>query len=113
MISDFIDTDPEGFLSVLAANFTKVYGIAVRDPVDDSLPHDVGRVYFKNPVTNQTVLVDTSKVIDEYRNRTRIEMAHVKEIFHEYGQLFFSIRTNQPFDVEFVKAFTGEEVIVY
>ncbi|MDK2849828.1 MAG: hypothetical protein PWP03_807 [Candidatus Woesearchaeota archaeon] len=110
IISDFIDTDVTKFIPELSAYFSKVYGIMVRDPIEEKLPKGIGRVYIKDPDGNTVYLIDAHKVAEEYEMLCKREIERIKEAFHEAGQLFFKVNLNERFDLSFFKAFGAEEV---
>ncbi len=110
LISDFIDTDVNKFLPELASYFSKVYGIMIRDPIEEKLPKKVGRVYIKDPNGNTVYLIDATKVAGEYEVLCKREIERIKESFHEAGQLFFKVDLKERFDISFFKAFGSEEV---
>ncbi len=113
IISDFIDSKPEEFLPELASSFTKVYGIMIRDPIDETLPKGVGKMYVKDPNTQRVVLTDLDKIRDEYEVLSKMQVKRVKDAFQQYGQLCFRIVTGDDFGIEFVKAMGEEEVEIY
>lgn len=113
ILSDFIDTNPEVFLPDLTAYFSKVYGIMLRDPIDDVIPKGVGRMYLKNAYGDSTYLVNLDKVRKGYAQLAKEEVAFIKESFQNYDQLFFKIHTEEDFGTGFIKAVGAEEVIIY
>lgn len=113
IISDFIDTKPEIFLPELTNQFVKVYGIMVRDPIDEELPRGVGKMYLRDPHTGRMVLTDVNKVRKEYEIVAKAEVKHIKETFRQYGQTCFKITTGENFGLEFIKALGGETVEIY
>lgn len=112
IISDFIDTNPELFLPELAGYFTKVYGIMVRDPTDNTLPKGVGRMYLKDAEGKKMYLTDLDRVREEYAVLAKRQIEMVKNSFHSYDQLFFEITTEGEFAEGFIRALGSEEVIV-
>jgi uncharacterized protein (DUF58 family) len=112
IISDFIDTDPETFLPELAANFAKVYGIMVRDPVDNTLPEGVGRMYLNDTAGKRICLADLDAMREEYEILVMRDITRIREIFRQYNQLFFQIIPGEDFGREFIKSLGGEEVII-
>ncbi len=113
LISDFIDTDPELFLPDLSSYFSKVYGIMVRDPVDDQLPKKVGRMYLKNTDNKYLCMPNLSQIRDQYSVLCKRNIEKVRETFHKYGQLFFRIHTDEEFATSFIQALGAEEVVIY
>lgn len=110
LISDFIDTDVDRFLPELASYFSKVYGIMIRDPIEEKLPKNIGRVYIKDTEGKNVYLIDTTKLSEEYEVLCKREIEKIREAFHESGQLFFKVDLNERFDISFFKAFGSEEV---
>ena len=113
IISDFIDSNPEVFLPELSSSFSKVYGIMIRDPIDNELPEKAGRIYVRDPVTNRVLLTNTKKVKAEYDVLAQIDIKRIKDLFHQYGQICFSIVTGEDFSREFIKALGGEQVEIF
>ena len=112
LVSDFIDTNAELFLPELASNFSKTYGIMVRDPIDNELPRGVGRMYLKGAGNEKLYLSNIESAREEYALLARRQIKRVRDTFHEYGQLFFEITTKEDFGTGFIKALGSEEVIV-
>ncbi|MFH1590887.1 MAG: DUF58 domain-containing protein [archaeon] len=113
VISDFIDTKAGLFLPELAANFAKVYGIMVRDPLDDDLPANVGRVYLRDFSGRKVYLTNFDEARKEYQVLNQKQIKDLMDEFHDYQQLFFKLKTNEDFATSFIKAVGEEEVIVY
>ena len=112
IISDFIDTNPEEFLPIIASEFTKVYGVMIQDPIDVTLPDGVGKMYLKDTRGSYTSLTDFDRVRNDYEVLSRHHVDNIKGKFHEYGGLFFQITTDDDFATAFVKAFGEEEVVI-
>lgn len=112
IISDFIDTDPEKFLPELAAYFSKVYGIMVRDPVDEVLPKGVGYTYLKDVNGNNVCVANLDEYRDDYEVLSRRQATKIRDSFHDYDQLFFRITTDDDFSTGFIKALGEEKVII-
>ncbi len=112
MISDFIDTDAERFLPELSSYFSKVYGIMVRDPVDNTLPKDVGKMYIRDISGKSVYLADLNRLQKEYERQVLIEITQLRDVFRQYNQLFFQIIPGEDFGKEFIKSLGGEEVII-
>ncbi|MBN1645971.1 DUF58 domain-containing protein [Candidatus Woesearchaeota archaeon] len=112
IVSDFIDTNPEHFLPELSSHFTKVYGIMLRDPIDQEIPKGVGRMYLQGSSDSKLFLTDLDKVREEYSTLTQRQVEKIKSVFHDYDQLFFMIRTDEDFGAGFIKALGAEKVII-
>lgn len=110
IISDFIDTNVEKFLPELAASFTKVYGVMVRDPVDLELPDKVGHMYLQDTKASKLYLTNFDQLKAEYKILNKKEIDRTRAIFHEYNSLFFSVSTDQDFAEGFIKALGEEKV---
>ncbi|MCK5107628.1 MAG: DUF58 domain-containing protein [Nanoarchaeota archaeon] len=112
IISDFIDTNVQEFIPELAAGFAKVYGIMVRDPIDDKLPEGVGRIYLRDPDSGEVVLTDLEEVREEYELLNKRKIEQMKDAFHSYEQLFFKLKTGDDFSTGFIRALGEEQVII-
>ncbi len=112
IISDFIDTDPSKFLPELSAYFSKVYGIMIRDPIDERLPEGVGHTYLKDVNGSNVCLADLDKYRDDYEILSRRHATKVRNSFHDHDQLFFRITTQEEFSTSFIKALGEEKVII-
>lgn len=111
LISDFIDFNPDQILPPLAAGFGKVFGIMVRDKIDDQLPKGVGPVYLTDAQGKKVYLTNFDKLRDEYQVLNERQIKKIKTEFLSEGQLFFKVNTTQDFGTEFIKALGHEEVI--
>jgi uncharacterized protein (DUF58 family) len=112
LISDFLDTDAERFIPELATNFSKVYGIMVRDPVDNTLPQGVGRMYVKDVSGKSVYLADLNHLRQAYETQVLMDITKLRDVFKQYNQLFFQIIPGEDFGREFIKSLGGEEVII-
>ncbi len=112
IISDFIDTDPERFLPEMAAYFSKVYGIMIRDPIDEKLPKGVGFTYLKDAYGKNLCVTNLNEYCDEYEVLSRRQATKIRDSFHNYNQLFFRITTKEDFSTGFIKALGEEKVII-
>ncbi len=112
IVSDFLNTNPQEFIPDLASHFSKVYGIMVRDPIDDELPKHVGKIYIKDPISGRVVLADLNSVRDEYEVMNKRKTDKIRELFHQYDSLLFKITTDEDFAISFVKAMGEEKVII-
>ncbi len=110
-VSDFIDSPIKKVLPDLAAHFSKVYGIMIRDPIDVKIPDNVGRMYLKN-LEGKNYMPDLEKLKEEYEVLAKKEMRDVEELFHDYGELFFKIITGEEFSTAFIKSLGSEKVII-
>lgn len=110
IISDFINTKPELFLPELATKFARVYGIMLRDPVDQEFPDHVGPILLKDPSNGKVILADSKKVHEEYKLLNIKQMNKIKDLFHQYGQKCFTIVTGEDFSTAFIKALGDEQV---
>lgn len=113
IVSDFIDSHPERFLPELAGQFTKVFGIMIRDPIDSELPKGVGKMYLKDPHTGRVILSDVDKVRKEYEVMAKAQEKYIKDTFQQYGGVCFKITTGEEFGTAFIKALGGETVEIY
>jgi len=111
VISDFIDTEPKTFIPELAANFSKVYGIMIRDPLDNTLPKGVGKIYLTDK-NGSKYLADFDKAKKDYELLNKKIIKHVRNVFEENGQLFLEMSTDMDFGEAFMEALGKTEVII-
>ncbi len=112
LISDFIDTDPDHFLPPLSSTFAKVYGIMVRDRIDNRLPKGVGPVYLTDANESKVYLTNFSNLREEYEVLNKRRIKKIYNSFVSEGQLYFKVETDQDFGTEFIKALGHEKVIM-
>ena len=112
IISDFLSADVEKYLPDLSYHFSKVYGIMIRDPIDNKIPPKVGRVYLKDPHTGEVFLTNIEEAREEYAILNKKHIENMDELFHRTGQLFFKVDTTEDFGTSFIKALGGEKVII-
>lgn len=110
LVSDFIDSNPDVFLPELMNNVAKVYGIMIRDPIDNKLPAKVGRTYLKDTNGNRMYVTNLDKYREEYALMNEKQIEKIKDSFHSYDQLFFEMTTDQEFGTAFIEALGEEEV---
>jgi len=110
LISDFIETNPNTFLPELAGHFAKVFGVMIKDPIDYELPKELGKMFLRDPQTNEVVLTDVKDIGEEYAILSKLEIQNIKDLFHQYGQLCFTISTGEDFTTTFIKAMGDEQV---
>jgi hypothetical protein len=110
IISDFIETNPHHFLPDLSNHFAKVFGVMIKDPIDYELPKELGKMFLRDPQTGEVVLTDVKHVQEEYNLLSKQEIQHIKDAFHQYGQLCFTISTGEDFTTTFIKAMGDEQV---
>lgn len=110
IISDFIQTNPNEFLPELAGKFAKVFGVMIKDPIDYELPKEIGKMFLRDPQTNEILLTDTKEIREDYATLSKMEINNIKDLFHQYGQLCFTISTGEDFTTTFIKAMGDEQV---
>ena len=110
IISDFIESNPHQFLPELAGHFAKVFGVMIKDPIDYELPGELGKMFLRDPQTGEVVLTDVKHIGEEYSTLAKTEIQHIKDAFHQYGQLCFTISTGEDFTTTFIKAMGDEQV---
>ncbi len=98
------------FLPELAGKFAKVFGVMIKDPIDYELPKEAGKMFLRDPQTNEVILTDTKHTGEEYNMLSKIEIQNIKDLFHQYGQLCFTIKTGDDFTTTFIKAMGDEQV---
>lgn len=112
IISDFLSEDVYKYLPDISYHFSKVYGIMIRDPIDNTIPPGVGRVYLKDPHTGEVVLTNVEEAREEYEILNKRHIEKMSEMFHRTNQLFFKVDTTEDFGTSFINALGGEKVII-
>lgn len=105
VISDFIAPDFESSLKIVSQKHD-VIAIKVTDPYDEKLL-PLGMVYFYNPETNETILVDTTdtKILKEYEQKFKQTDNEHKQLFSKYRIDYVSLFTSQDYVKPLVQLF--------
>lgn len=105
VISDFIAPDFESSLKIVSQKHD-VIAIKVTDPYDEKLL-PLGMVYFYNPETNETILIDTTdtKILKEYEQKFKQQENEHKQLFSKYRIDYVSLFTSQDYVKPLVQLF--------
>ncbi len=97
VISDFIDTNYESSLNVLAKKHD-LTAIVVKDPADQSLP-DAGIVRLKDPETGERFLINTSDPLlrETYQKKSKQVEEERRNTFRRLGMDLLELSTERPF----------------
>lgn len=97
LVSDFIGLkgDWRRALGMVGTKY-ELIGIMIRDPGDNFMP-DVGQVVISDPFSEKEVVINTSKVRNEYNAFTKRQISEVEEIFKKVGADFVHLTTDKPF----------------
>lgn len=82
LISDFLGlpSDWEKYVSLLSARH-QVYGIAVVDERDLNLPASGGQFFVKDPVTGESMYIDSDQFAKEYSIESKNYLDYVRNVF--------------------------------
>jgi len=87
-------------LKIACTKFDTI-GIMVRDPRDEELPKNIGKVLIKDPFSGKEMLVDPDSVRDQYAAYTKRKEEEIERAFTKYNADFLHLRT----DKDFIKPF--------
>ncbi|MBU3913742.1 MAG: DUF58 domain-containing protein [Nanoarchaeota archaeon] len=98
IISDFIKIRRgQGILFELFAKRFETMAIAVRDPLDMTMPDIKGEIVLENPETAEQIIVDPSVARRLYEQNALEQERFVKHILEDSGIDFLSLTTDKPF----------------
>jgi len=110
-ISDFLGVDQD-FPKYLASipQTMDVIGIMISDPIDLSIPKDIGLVSLKDPYTNEIKIINSSRSALDYtrKNLERIEM--VEKSFDQVNGSFIALTTSEKFDEKLMNFFAHQKM---
>lgn len=98
IISDFIGIDPNWVNHVKSAltRFDIIF-LIVRDPREYVMPEDSFQVIISDPKTKQQLLVEPTKIKEDYESLTRRELANFKNQISSIGGDYAELKTDTPF----------------
>jgi uncharacterized protein (DUF58 family) len=98
VISDFIGLkkDWERYIKMISKKFDLI-GIMVKDPLDKKLPEYNGQVILKDPFSDNSILVRTESIEEDYENYVKKQEKMIKSVFLKAGANFLDLRTNVSF----------------
>lgn len=106
IVSDFIGLKEgwDAFFKV-ASNKFEIIGLVIEDPLDITLPHNVGQVIIEDPFSKKEILIDPDRLKEEYEKSARKKIDMIKEIFTKSGADLLELRTDQAFVSPIIKFF--------
>jgi len=98
IISDFIGwkDDWEDSIKLLSQKFDVIM-IMIRDPLDRTLPEDVGQVVISDPKTGKTMLIEPKLIKEAYEYEIKEQERKIKEVFLRSDVDFVDINTKDSF----------------
>lgn len=110
VISDFFGLDPdwEHYLKTASAKFDTI-AIMIRDPRDEVLPKDVGKVIVSDPFSGSEIIFDPDNIADEYEEYAKQQKALIKHKIMSSRAQLMEVRTDKDFIKEFLLFFQGRE----
>jgi uncharacterized protein (DUF58 family) len=98
IVSDFFGLDEywDRSLKVASAKFD-VIGIMVRDPRDEELPRNIGKVMVRDPFSEREILIDPDLEAESYKSYTLEKKEIIKRTFVKYDSDFIEVKTDQDF----------------
>ncbi len=106
VVSDFIGLkeDWEKYLKIASHKF-EIIGMMIEDPLDVTLPHNVGQVVVEDPYSKKELLIDPDTLRADYEAKTRAKIDKIKDIFLKSGSDLLELRTDQPFVTPVIRFF--------
>jgi uncharacterized protein (DUF58 family) len=106
MISDFIGLKGDWYekMRIVAARHEVIVFI-VKDPRDIIMPEEVGQVFVEDPITGESLLIDTKIVKEQYERLAHEEDQKLMKLFNDIQVEYMFITTNQPFNKVLFKFF--------
>ncbi len=99
LVSDFIgvrDDKWSELLKICGEKF-QLIGVMVRDPLDRTLPDDVGQVFVSSPTGHKKIVIEPRKLRDLYEIYARQQEKDIKTIFKEAKGDFIELATDKSF----------------
>jgi len=106
IVSDFIGL-AEGwdeYLKIASHKF-EIIGYMIEDPLDITLPHNVGQVVIEDPFSKKEILIDPDTLRADYEIRAREKIDKIKDVFTKSGSDLVELRTDQSFVAPIIKFF--------
>ncbi len=99
IVSDFLGLKDESWIESIKIASVKfdLIGFMVRDPRDEKLPRNIGKVVVSDPFSNKEFLIDPDEIGDDYEAYAKQQKDNVKKIFMRYGADLIEVNTNEDF----------------
>ncbi len=106
IVSDFIGLNEgwEEMLKVASGKF-EIIGLMIEDPLDLTLPHNVGQVIIEDPYSNKELLLDPDTLRDDYEAKAKEKINKIDSVFKKTGSDLLELRTDLTFVMPIIKFF--------
>jgi len=111
IVSDFLGLKDDSWIESIKIASVKfdLIGFMIRDPRDEKLPRNVGKVIISDPFSNKEVLIDPDEIGDEYESYTKQQRENVKKIFTRFGADLIEMHTDEDFIKPLLMFLKGRE----
>jgi uncharacterized protein (DUF58 family) len=75
----------------------EVIVFVVHDPRDLELPKETGQIFVQDPFTNESLLIDTRRIKDDYAKHMNEQNAQLVRMFKNLQMEYLFINTTEPF----------------
>lgn len=108
IISDFIGVQ-EGWEKELELATIKfdIIGIMIRDPIDRTIPGEMGQLAIIDPNSEDRLLIVPEKIKEEYAKETKRDEKEIENIFKDNNCDFLSLSTDKSFTEPLIDLFTS------
>lgn len=106
IVSDFIGLkeDWKDYLKVASSKF-EVVGLMIEDPLDVTMPHNVGQVVIEDPFSKKELLIDPDTLRVAYEAKAREKIDEVGGVFMRANSDLLELRTDQSFVTPIIRFF--------
>ena len=106
IVSDFIGLQEEWdkYLKIASHKF-EIIGFMIEDPLDLTLPHNVGQVIIEDPFSKKELLIDPDTLREDYEARARSKINKIRDVFTKSGSDLLELRTDEPFVTPIIRFF--------
>lgn len=106
IVSDFIGLK-QGWneLFEIASQKFEIIGVMIEDPLDITMPTNVGQIIIQDPFSNKELLIDPDTIREEYERNAKNKKERIREIFSKTGSDLLELRTDQDFVTPIIRFF--------
>ena len=98
LVSDFITHDRKWRKAVrTAAKKHQLFAFIVRDPLDNDIPAGVGQVTMQDPLSGETMVIDSDRIRERYKREAESELNEIKQTLSKSGVRFLQLSTKDDF----------------
>ena len=113
ILSDFIalGKEWEDSIKMVSGKLNDIMGIMIRDERDEFLPKGTGNFRFRDPYSEETIVVNLDKAKKKYEKMAEEQYMHVKQVFRRSNAGFVKIFTHQAFVKSLIEELTIRRLI--